>query len=95
MKQFNVNATGLIICFTDEENNIKVTLQVTEMPEPNYLSETIRGSENSAEEEFVYDDNGHSYRVVVYKSSVEGNVEVFDTTIEEEIEDFECEEITE
>lgn len=94
MKVFNVNATGLIIRFVCEENGEDVELQVSEMPEPNYLSESIRDSENSTEVEFESDGNGHSYRVAVYKSTVEGNVEVYDTTLDEEIEDFECEEIT-
>lgn len=94
MKVFNVNATGLIIRFVCEENGEVVELIVSEMPEPNYLSESIRDSENSAEVEFESDGNGHSYRVVVYKSTAEGNVEVYDTTIDEEIIDFECEEIT-
>lgn len=92
---FNVNATGLIIRFACEETGEDVELQVSEMPEPNYFSDSIRDSENSTEVEFESDTNGHSYRVVLYKSLVEGNVEVYDTTIDVEIEDFEFEEITE
>ena len=58
------------------------------MPLPNYNSDFIGDSENSTDQEFDF-ENGHSYRVVVYKNTAEGNVEVFDITDDEfEIEEF-------
>lgn len=92
MKQFDVNAVGLRIRFVSRENEEIEELEVTEMPFPNFLSDSIRDSENSIEEEFESDSDGHSYRVVVYKSAAEGNVEVFDLTSDEEVADFEVEE---
>ncbi len=89
MKSFNVNASNLTIEFTCEKTNEQIVLVIDEMPTPNYAAETIRDSENSTGQEFDY-ENGRSYKVVVYKNTVEGNVEVFDITDEEfEIEDFE------
>lgn len=93
MKQFNVNATGLIIRFACSADQEFEEFEITEMPEPNFLSETIRDSENSIEEEFESDSDSHTYKVVVYKNLAEGNVEVFDTSSDEEITEFEIEEI--
>ena len=92
MKQFDVNAIGLRIRFVNRENEEIEELEVTEMPVPNFLSDTIHDSENSIEEEFESDLDGHSYRVVVYKNTAEGNVEVFDLTSDKEVTDFEIEE---
>lgn len=90
MKSFNVNASKLTIKFTCEKTNEQVVLVFDEMPNPNYAAEIIRDSEIPNEQEYDY-ENGRSYKVVVYKNIVEGNVEVFDTTEEEEVEiiDFE------
>lgn len=95
MKSFNVNTSKLTIEFTCEKTNEQVVLVFDEMPIPNHDAETIRDSETYGEQEFDY-ENGRSYKVVVYKNIVEGNVEVFDATEEDfEIEDFklfeECE----
>ena len=88
MKSFNINASGLTIEFTCEITNEQVVLEVDEMPIPNYESDTIRDSENSTEQEFDY-DNGRFYKVVVYKNTTEGNIEVFDITEKEfAIEEF-------
>lgn len=38
MKQFDVNATGLIIRFACSENEEFEEFEITEMPEPNFLS---------------------------------------------------------
>jgi hypothetical protein len=89
MKIFNVNASKLTIEFICEKTNEQVVLVFDDMPIPNYTAETIKDGENSTEQEFAY-ENGRSYKVVVYKNTAEGNVEVFDTTEEEfEINDFE------
>lgn len=88
MRFFNVNASKLTIEFTCEKTNEQVVLVFDDMPIPNYAAGPIRDSDNSTEQEFEY-ENGRSYKVVVYKNTTEGNVEVFDTTEEEfEIDDF-------
>jgi len=92
MKNFNVNATGLIIRFACSANQDLEELQISELPEPNFFLDTIRDSENSTEEVFESDTEGHSYKVVVYKNIAEGNVEVFDLTSDEEVTEFEIEE---
>ena len=92
MKNFSVNATALDITFTCDITHEEVILYIGEMPEPNWLADSIRDSENSLDEEFDA-DNGRSYRVIVYKNQTEGNVEVFDITEEEfEINEFEINE---
>ena len=92
MKSFNVNATAIVISFVCEITDEPVNIHFDEMPEPNWQADSINASENSSEYE-VDEDNGRRYRVVAYKNTVEGNVEVFDVTDDEfEVEDFEIEE---
>ena len=93
MKQYNENAESITIRFNSAVNGEEIELEVKEMPMADYLSETINGSENSIEEEFESEIDDHTYRVVVYKNTVEGNVEVFDDTDDSEIDDFEIEEL--
>ncbi len=91
MKHFNVNATSLTVSFLGKIDNEKKEVQINTLPLPNYEAETVNDSENSEEEEFLLED-GHSYRVVIYKNIAEGSIELFDNTIDEEISDFDIEE---
>ena len=92
MNSFNVNASALNISFVCEITDEQVSIYFDKMPEPNWQADSINASENSDEDEFDA-DNGRKYKVVAYKNTVEGNVEVFDVTDDEfEVEDFEIEE---
>ncbi len=93
MKQFDVNADRLIIRFDSLVNHEEIEHEFIDMPIPDYCAETIRNSENSEEEVFDPEVDGHTYKIVVYKNTVEGNVEVFDETENTEIDDFEIEEL--
>lgn len=90
MKTYNVNATSLIIRFTDEEENV-VEHEVIELPCPNYMGDTAENSENSTEE-YVEDDNIR-YKIELYANIYEGNVAIYNDDTNEEIEDFEIEEL--
>ena len=89
MEHFNVNAISLTVSFIDVEGKER-TLEIQELPTPNYAAETIGDSMNSTEEEFSFDD-GRTYKVVMYADMAEGSIELFDITADEEIEieDFE------
>ena len=86
MKQFNPNATRLIIRFTNGEDD---DWEIDEIPCANYEAETIRDSENSTE---VINET-EKYRAVLYVDTAEGNIEIFDNETDEEIIEFEVEEI--
>lgn len=86
MKQFNLNATRLIISLGISEDE---KWEIDEIPSANFESETIRDSENSTE---VIDET-EKYRAVLYVNMVEGNIELFNNETDEEITDFEIEEI--
>lgn len=88
MKQFNPNATRLIISF---DNNEDEEWEIDEIPSANFEAESIRDSENSIE---VFNDT-EKYRAILYVNSTEGNIEVFDNETDEEITDFEVEDIIE
>ena len=91
MKSFNTDATSLTVSFICEETKEKICLHIEDMPEPNWYADSINDSVNSIEEEFD-GNNGHRYKIVIYKDLSNGNLEVFDVTNDEiEIEDFEIE----
>lgn len=97
MTSFNINATSLAVNFTCPETDIDVSLDIDNLPSPNHFAESINESENSSEEEFDYEENGHCYRVEIYVNIAEGNVAVYDITgdTELEIEDLDIEEFIE
>ena len=88
MEQFNPNATRLIISFDNGEDE---DWEIDEIPGANLESETIRDSENSTE---VINET-EKYRAVLYVNISEGNIEIFDNETDEEITEFQVEEIIE
>lgn len=88
MKQFDSNAESLIVRFTDKKGE-EIEWEIDELPCADFEAETIEDSENS--EEYIHEDE--VYRANIYVNQVEGNIEIFDTVSDEEITDFEVEEI--
>lgn len=86
MKNFNHNATKLIISLSNGEK-----WEIDEIPCSNLESETIRDSENSTE--VISDDE--KYKAVLYVNQAEGNIEIYDNNSDEEITDFDVSEIFE
>lgn len=83
MKNFNQNATKLIISLNNGEK--------WEIESANINAETIRDSENSTE--VISDDE--KYKAVLYVNQAEGNIEIYDNDSDEEITDFDVREIFE
>ena len=88
MKEFNIAATRLLISFVDE-NKEDVLMEINNIPRGNFNSDTIRDSENS--DEVLSEDE--RFKAVIYANMVEGNIELFNNETDEEITDFEVEEI--
>lgn len=86
MTQFDQNADGLIIRFTDEEGE-EIVWEIDALPLANPIAETYEDSVNS--EEYFYDDD--KYKAIVYVSLTDGNIELFNNETYEEITDFEVE----
>ena len=89
MKQFNPNATKLIARFVDKTINEEIEWEIDEIPSANIEAETIKDSENSTE--IISDDE--SFRAVLYTNMYEGNIEVFNNETDEEITDFDIQEL--
>lgn len=87
MKEFNVNATSLIVRFDNEEGE-EIEWKIDSLPIPNPFADTTSDSENS--DEYIHEDE--KYRAVVYVNNNEGNIELFNNETDDEIEDFEVEE---
>ena len=88
MKQFNPNATKIVISFVGENSNELVEWEINEIPVADFIQDSIRDSENSTEIEFSPNDK-ETYRAVLYVNSAEGNIELFNDETDEEITDFE------
>lgn len=86
MKNFNQNATKLIISLNNGEK-----WEIDEIPSANINAETIRDSENSTE--VISDDE--KYKAVLYVNQAEGNIEIYDNDSDEEITDFDVREVFE
>lgn len=87
MKEFNLNATSLIVRFDNEEGE-EIEWEIDSLPTPNPFADTASDSENS--DEYIHEDE--KYRAVVYVNNNEGNIELFNNETDDEIEDFEVEE---
>lgn len=86
MKNFNQNATKLIISLNNGEK-----WEIDEIPSANINAETIRDSGNSTE--VISDDE--KYKAVLCVNLAEGNIEIYDNDSDEEITDFDVREIFE
>ena len=91
MKTYNITAVSLKIWFTNEDGNL-VEGEVTDLPQPNLQAKNAEKSRNSDEKTIDYDEE-HSYKVVLEVNMYEGNVQIFNDETDEEIENFDIEEI--
>lgn len=92
MKEFDSNATKLVVSFVDQSVNEEVVWEIDEIPEANLLMDDASDSENSTEVEFTPFEDGDTYRAILYVNMYEGNIEIFNDDTDEEIKDFKIEE---
>lgn len=88
MKNFSLHATSLIVRYIDKDDE-KVEWEIDELPFANFEAETIGDSENN--DEYISDDE--NYKAVIYVNTTEGNIQLFNNITDEEIYDFEIEEV--
>ncbi|MDE5711787.1 hypothetical protein [Bacteroides sp.] len=95
MKNYNINATGLVVRFLCANCHEEVVSMIESLPIPNYESETIGDSENSVEEEIQCENCGCQYIVNLYANITEGQIDIVNDETGECIEDFQIEEVFE
>lgn len=95
MKQFNPNATKLIISFVEQSKKENIKWEINEIPIANMQEDNVSKSENSNEVLFIPYEGANSYRAVLYVNMYEGNIELYNDDEDREITEFDIEELTE